>query len=1069
MSASYTEKANGNRASATKSDMDDNPDSSAEETSLTKIKRIWIEKTGIDLRTYGSMFKGALAPTIVVAAYQSTAWAETYTTIGYLVGITTVLALVIQPRAKFIETMIVNVLTACISAAFALLAMFCSIRARIGSIGFRGAGTGGQGTSGIATQGAATSEYNSSASAVAGVFLFVWIFGISAVRAKRPQLTIPSILGAIFANISMVYAPQFSTMAQATVFAKHLLEAFLTGFAVATGVSLLVFPLNSRQVVTTDMGSYVSSLQAAIAANYKYMRSLENDDMFAPHRINTAGEEVAGSAEAKEFKAKMQELAAVHAKFSVDISFAKREVAIGKAGPDDLQQLYKLLRLIMTPTLGLSCMSDVFQRIAEEIGWDCSHSYANMTEAEASTDNERARIESIQEWHDLMKILREPFGKVTRAIDEGLTHVAILLQLKPTKPTRAPQDAVESDGDEPQPGDAKFVEVYNRKSLEFLESKKVMLRGWCRLHDIELSPDFFDNPYSGDISAPKWMNDGDLTGAHRKLRRQLFLCLYMEFLLFNVSRRVYDLILFAESLRSSGKLSKNRLVVPGLKRVRKYVFDMFKPSSEGNSEQQIDSSSNTNTVYLGQAYKAKKNPEHLPPSNAWERYSDKLRTIAHFFASSSSAFGFRVACATMSIAVVAYLRDTQIFYTKERLFWSQIMISISMSPSAGQSLRNFLLRIFGTFVAVVLSFIAFYIVDGKTTGVIIMYFIFLHGGVYILLKHPSLTPVGMIGQITLTLVLGYTLQVRKIGVEKAESNGQQYYPIYLLAPFRLATVCGGLFLAWIWTIFPYPISEHANLRQSLASSLYLLANYYSVMHETLKLRLRDSEGDTSLKSSPGYQLEKSRNKIFAKANVVLAGLRAQSGFIRYDIPIGGRFPQKRYAELIDLLQSTLNFMALISLASGSFTDKNFQEQQNQSKWLSNFRKLVKDANITSQAITTLLSLLSACVANGQPLPPYLRVPEPYLLSTRLEELDKDILSVRHIAEPGYSSFAVVQIATRCIVDDLKEALEKIKELVGELDFSYHIVSTADSSTNELEETLTYTKSRPQQPPTLKHD
>ena len=102
-----------------------------------------------------------------------------------------------------------------------------------------------------------------------------------------------------------------------------------------------------------------------------------------------------------------------------------------------------------------------------------------------------------------------------------------------------------------------------------------------------------------------------------------------------------------------------------------------------------------------------------------------------------------------------------------------------MAPSAGQSLRTFILRIFGTFLAMVAAFIAYYIVDGNTAGVLVFFFIFLHAGVYVVVKYPAVLPigtqidgqnppdclrdlanpftflsVGMIGQVTLTLILG---------------------------------------------------------------------------------------------------------------------------------------------------------------------------------------------------------------------------------------------------------------------------------------------------------------------------
>lgn len=1027
---------------------------------LTKAKQLWLAKTGIDRRTYAQMFKGALAPTIAIAAYQATGYADTFTTIGYLVGIMSILSVPVQPRAKFVQTMLINIIATCLGAAIALLAMYCAVSARINTEGHQGSGTGGAGTSGLAAGGAPTSTYNSSASAVAGVWLFAEIYAISVVRAKRPQFTIPSILLAIFANVSMVYAPQFSTMATAEAFAQRLLESFLTGFAISTGVSLLIFPLTSRQVVFKGMTAYIASLRGGVKANLDYMHSLEETDMFAPHRVNTAGNEVPGSKEADAFKAKMRGLQALHAKFTMDLPFAKREIALGKLGPDDLQKVYRMLRLVMLPVLGLSCMSDVFQRIAEERGWDQSRDFTDVPLTAAHDEDEKTRVESVVEWHELMKRLREPFGMVTQTIDEGLEHVAITLQLTPRANPRGPEDAAEAAGDSPRPGEKGFAAYYNRRSLEFLESKKEMLKAWCAIHDIELPPDFFDDPYTKDFKAPPWMNSAYRSKDQKRLRRQLFLCLYMEFLLFNTNRRVYELLLFVESLQASGKLGKTRLIVPGVKRLRKWFLSIFlSREGEAHDDQQIDTEANGTTVYLGEAYKQKKDPEHLPPQNFWERSSDNLRKVAHFFASPASAFGFRVACATMSIAIVAYLRDTQSFFTTERLFWAQIMISISMSPSAGQSLRNFMLRIFGTFAAMLLSWVAYYIVDGKTAGVLVFYFIFLHIGVYIILKFPQILPVGMIAQVTLTLILGYELQVRQIGIQVAESNGQAYYPVYILAPIRLATVSGGLFLAWIWTVFPFPISEHSQLRQNLGRSLYLLANYYSVMHETVRIRLRGGEGDLASKDSPGYKLDKARQKVFSKCSMLLSGLRAQAGFVKFDIPIGGKFPREQYQKIIGLMQSTLDFMALVSIASQAFPDLDHKtdNREHGSEWLANFRKLIGEANVTSESVTTLLSLLSASVTSGSPLPPYLRVPEPYLLAQKLDEMDQDILSVRHIAEPGYSSFAVMQIATRCMIDDLRKILQGVKELVGELDFSYHVVSTNDPSRHESEETLTYTK------------
>ena len=123
--------------------------------------------------------------------------------------------------------------------------------------------------------------------------------------------------------------------------------------------------------------------------------------------------------------------------------------------------------------------------------------------------------------------------------------------------------------------------------------------------------------------------------------------------------------------------------------------------------------------------------------------------------------------------------------------------------------------------------------------------------------------------------------------------------------------------------------------------------------------------------------------------------------------------------------SLINYLALISFASATFSHNPTKEskENEEDHWINDFARLIGGLNPTSQEITSTLALLSASVANGTPLPPYLKVPDPYKLSARLEALDKDILSIEHVLEPGYSAFAVMQIASGLVRDDLDELIE----------------------------------------------
>lgn len=119
------------------------------------------------------------------------------------------------------------------------------------------------------------------------------------------------------------------------------------------------------------------------------------------------------------------------------------------------------------------------------------------------------------------------------------------------------------------------------------------------------------------------------------------------------------------------------------------------------------------------------------------------------------------------------------------------------------------------------------------------------------------------------------------------------------------------------------------------------------------------------------------------------------------------------------LSSIAKYLSLLGYASETLMVLDNDPDSPDSAWLEDFKKLASIARVTSHEVTSVLCLLSASITNRQPLPPYLKPPRPYSFSTKLEELDADILNIRHIAEPGFAAFAVLQISTRCIVGDME--------------------------------------------------
>ena len=309
----------------------------------------------------------------------------------------------------------------------------------------------------------------------------------------------------------------------------------------------------------------------------------------------------------------------------------------------------------------------------------------------------------------------------------------------------------------------------------------------------------------------------------------------------------------------------------------------------------------------------------------------------------------------------------------------------------------------------------------------------------------------MITMVTQVLIVGYELQVRKVGDEVAAKGGQEVYPIWELAPLRVVIVTAGLAAATFWTFFPFPVTARSQLRKDLGTSLYLLANFYSCVHTTQRMRLRGEEGDPTDEESPGRLLERARLHVFAKLTQLTLSMKQHISFSAWEPTFGGKFPRRIYADIVRETENLTNYLALIAYSSKTYASQRGSESEAGQQWKQDMSRLLSSTNTTSHEVTSMLSLLATSVSNGVALPPYLKAPRPFGLSEKLHVVDPDIMGVKHMAESGYASFAVTQVAASMISYDLEKLIDNVKTLVGEVDFSYHILSTGSSSDATLNE------------------
>jgi hypothetical protein len=150
--------------------------------------------------------------------------------------------------------------------------------------------------------------------------------------------------------------------------------------------------------------------------------------------------------------------------------------------------------------------------------------------------------------------------------------------------------------------------------------------------------------------------------------------------------------------------------------------------------------------------------------DSWQRFGNGIRDISHVLKSPEVAFGFRVACATMSIAIIAFLERTQQFFIAQRLVWAMIMVAIGMTMTTGSGIFGFLARIGGTLIATVSSIIIWFIAGGRGIpgAVLPLLWIALFIVLYFFVKYPRYLPVCMITMVTFVSILFFFLKLNAL-------------------------------------------------------------------------------------------------------------------------------------------------------------------------------------------------------------------------------------------------------------------------------------------------------------------
>ncbi|KAL2271967.1 hypothetical protein VTJ83DRAFT_1338 [Remersonia thermophila] len=972
-------------------------------------------KLGLDKPTLIAMFKGSLSPIICLAILQASPVAEHFATIGYLMAIASILAHSLFPRGKFLTNLVLHLLAICFAAGTCLFGIWMGLQARHST----------QRPDPLLADPQLRS-YNSSQSVVCAVWLFANIWFVNLIRAERPVFNGPVIFFSIFANAALTQGPLITSTAAARTLISRLLTTMLAGLAVGTAVNLLVFPISSRQIVFRHFAGSIRQLRGLLALQKAYLASL--DPNAAPvtrkrtHSIATMGpddQRENGGLPGKDKEAAAAEalgqagakLRALMSQLRIDLPFAKRDIAWGKLDAKDLSSLMKLFRNIHITMLGMNTMMDILQRFSERPEWE--------DEEEGPLEEKEKEMEK-RAWKAVMVQVHEPFKLLSEAVDQGLEHAGICLEFLPRPKRETSVRAVvrrfsarllDLEANRGlMPGDRSFARIVADKMGAFQARKGEMLKKWLQKRGIDLDSDAAELAH--------FQSEQDQV--------HLYIILYLETLMHEAGEAVQDLVDFADQKVRDGTMSRKRLITPTLRRLRKWLLSIFRDDDESVERSPGTLDTEDNPVYcFGAGFAPKRDLEHLPPATAWQRFGEQLRKIPAVISSDASMFGLRVACATLTVGIVAFMEHTEMFFREHRLVWAMIVVTLGMTITSGQSFFSFMCRIAGTVIAMVLSLIAWYMVVGRPPGVILLLWCSLFLCYYFFVKYPRFFPAILTCLITQVLIIGYELEALVIGVDVVQQTGQSFYPTYLLAQYRLACVAGGSFVAFFWTIFPYPLTDRTRLRRELSATLYHLASHFAIISSAIKFNIHGDAGDIGTPGTPAHMLSKANARISNKTIMLLASSGAHADWEKFEPTIGGKFPREAYMDIIRRCRRIMAYMALTSYilmrpshpsTLGSDPDRGPRPRSSSSRATSGVRgggyarslrcRLDRRPSIWTHSrawctalagvldalepahhtIMSTLTLLSHALLSGQRLPPFLPLPRPYDVTRQLMHL-----------------------------------------------------------------------------------
>jgi hypothetical protein len=247
-----------------------------------------------------------------------------------------------------------HLISVCLVTAVTLLELFCVIKARENTSKVSDTPSPPPGP------GSPPVPYNSSASAVAGVWLVILIFLVSFVRSARPQFMAPCVNFTVVVVVTSSIAPTLPTMPVAMNFAATLLTINVIGLSVWSVVGLLAWPDTNRAAFERSARELVGHMDRCLAVRATTLRKMSGGSAGhgAGQVTQDEDDDQGGLKATDDATTAAAALLATYSRLQANLPYLGDEVSMGHLRPETLLRIHDLLLEVLKPVVGLMASMD---------------------------------------------------------------------------------------------------------------------------------------------------------------------------------------------------------------------------------------------------------------------------------------------------------------------------------------------------------------------------------------------------------------------------------------------------------------------------------------------------------------------------------------------------------------------------------------------------------------------------------------------------------------------------------------------------------------------------------------